>query len=110
MPILGFATSNDIKKLREEGLALSKTINAKLDQIIMDQAELAAALKALKEQAAKIAKEQGDKSTALAAEIKRLSDLLAAGGTVTEEVVTALGDVQAAFQALDETIPDAPVA
>lgn len=72
----------------------------------MNQAELAAQLAALKEQANKIAAEQGARADALAAEIKRLNDLLSQGGEVSEEVKTQLAAVQAAMQALDDSIPD----
>ncbi len=77
-------------------------------RIQMTQAELAAQLAALKVQADKIATEQGTRSDALAAEINRLTDLIGQGGEVSEEVTTQLAAVQAAFQALDDSIPDAP--
>jgi len=106
-----FGPSNaDFKNLREDILAHHKTIHTKLHQIIMNQAELAAALKALKEQADKVAVEQGARADAHKAEIDRLTALLAAGGAVTEEVVACLNAVQATFAALDDSIPDPVVA
>ncbi len=75
-------------------------------QIIMNQAELAAKLKDLEAQVKKVAAEQGAKSDALAAEIQKLKDIIAAGSEVTPEVTAQLDAVSAALQALDDTIPD----
>ena len=87
-----------------------------LNQIIMNQAELAAALALANQQITKIREEQESNSaaqraaiTALTARVTELTALLAAG-TVTEEVANALTAVKTSLQAFDDTIPDAPVA
>ncbi len=81
-------------------------ILAKLDKILMNQAELAEQLRQLKIEAAKVAKEQGDRFDALTKTIADLQAIIAAGGEVTPEVQTALADVQTALKSLDDTIPD----
>jgi len=74
----------------------------------MTQVELSAALDKLTVQVGKVAKEQSDRFDALSAEIKRLTDIINAGGDVTPEVTAALGSVQVALENLDQSIPDAP--
>jgi len=59
-------------------------------------------------QIGKIAKEQSDRFDTLTAKIKELTDLLAAGGSITPEIETAAANVQTALDALDASIPDAP--
>jgi hypothetical protein len=73
----------------------------------MTQKELAAALKALTAQDAKIAKEQSDRFDAQTAAIQKLTDAINAG-EVQPEVAEALTDLQTTTQALDDAIPDAP--
>jgi len=80
----------------------------KLDRIIMNQAELAAGLKAIQTQVGKVAAEQAAKSDALIAKVAELEAIIAAGGDVTPEVTEALEGVKTALQALDDVIPDAP--
>jgi len=80
----------------------------KLDKIIMNQAELAAGLKAIQTQVGKVAAEQAAKSDALIAKVAELEAVIAAGGDVTTEVTEALDGVKVALQALDDVIPDAP--
>lgn len=85
-----------------------------LNLILMNQAELAAALTLANQQIAKIREEQEANSAAqraaiatLTAEVDELTALLAAG-TVTEDVASALASVKSSLQAFDDTIPDAP--
>lgn len=73
------------------------------------QAELAADLDNLTKQSAKIAKEQSDRFDALSTKIQELTDLLNAGGSVSDEVETKLAELKLAQQSLDDAIPDAPV-
>lgn len=80
----------------------------KLDLILMNQAELAAALAALKEQTAKIALEQRTRFDRLSGEIAELRRILDNADTVTPAVAESLRAVQAELQALDDSIPDAP--
>lgn len=47
------------------------------------------------------------KVTAALAEIKRLEDLIAAGGDASPEIVAAVAAVKAEVQAADDGIPDA---
>lgn len=101
-------TNNAIKKLREEVLALHKTINTKLDRIIMNNAELKAQLDALCAQQAKIAVEQRAASAALQAEIARLTKLITDGGNVPTEVVESLDALKAKAQVVDDLVIDAP--
>jgi len=76
----------------------------------MTQVELAAGLKTIQTQVGKVAREQSDRFDALSKEIAELKVIIEAGDAVTPEVAQALTDVQNALQALDDTIPDAPVA
>ncbi len=71
------------------------------------QEQVAAELKALKEQQNKIAKEQSDRFDALTLRIAEL-EAAVANAPVTAEVENALTELKAAAQALDDTIPDAP--
>lgn len=82
-------------------------ITKQLGRIIMNQAELSAALDKLTAQVGKVAAEQSTRFDTLTAEIKRLTDIINAG-EVTPEVTAALGNVQSALEALDQAIPDAP--
>ena len=77
-------------------------------KILMNQAELAAGLKAIQTQVGKVAAEQAAKSDALIAKVAELEAVIAAGGDVTQEVTDALDGVKTALQALDDVIPDAP--
>lgn len=88
--------------------SVSESLLGKMELIQMNQQELAKALDALTAQSAKIAKEQSDRFDACTAAIKDLTDKLNAGGDVTPEVATALSNVQASMQSLDDAIPDAP--
>lgn len=98
-----FGTGGAGRKLRK---TLSR-LEQKLDHIMATQAELAEELKKLKAQQNKIAKEQSDRFDALTG---RIADLEAAvaNAPVTAEVESALTELKAAAQALDDTIPDAP--
>lgn len=105
--------SRAIEELREqlrhmETTAILQGMDRKLDKIVMTQAELSVALDKLTAQVGKVAKEQSDRFDALSAEIKRLTDIINAGGDVTAEVTAALGNVQTALNSLDDAIPDAP--
>ncbi len=70
------------------------------------QADLTQALKDLKAQGEKIAKEQQARADALNKSITDLQAIIAAGGPLTQEVKDAFADVQTTFKALDDTIPD----
>lgn len=59
-------------------------------------------------QIGKIAKEQSDRFDAVVAANKVLQDLIDAGGTITPALETAAANSQAALDALDASIPDAP--
>lgn len=72
------------------------------------QADLAAELAALNTQQKKIAKEQSDRFDAQTAAIKALEDAIA-NAPVSVEVTNALAELKNTTQALDDTIPDAPV-
>ena len=89
-------------------LVTNRSLDKKLDQIIMNQAELAAGLTKIQTQVGKVAKEQSDRFDALSKEIADLKAVIDAGGNVTPEVAQAVTDVQTALQSLDDTIPDAP--
>jgi len=82
--------------------------NKTLDRIIMNQAELAAGLRAIQTQATKVASEQARRFDAADTEIKRLLALLEAGGEVTTEVAEAMDGVKTTMQAFDDVIPDDP--
>jgi len=86
----------------------NKDLDKKLDQIIMNQAELTVGLKTIQTQVGKVAKEQSDRFDVLSKEIQDLKDIINAGGDVTPEVTQAFADVQTALQSLDDSIPDAP--
>lgn len=72
------------------------------------QEQVAAELRELKAQQNKIAKEQSDRFDALTLRIAEL-EAAVANAPVTAEVENALTELKAAAQALDDTIPDAPV-
>ncbi len=99
-----FGTSGAGRKLRK---ALSR-IEGILQTSMATQAELAEQLRQLKAQQNKIAKEQSDRFDALTAKIAALEAAIA-NAPVTAEVENALTELKAATQALDDTIPDAPV-
>ncbi len=84
-----------------------RVINRKLDTIMATQAELAAELRAVKDQVNKVASEQGARFDTLTAKIAELEATIR-DGTVTPEVETALAEVKTALQSLDDTIPDVP--
>lgn len=101
---------------REAHTALTEINHHKLNDILMNQAELAAALTLANQQITKIRSEQEASSTAqraaiatLTAKVQELTDLLAAG-TVTDDVANALTAVKSSLQAFDDTISDAPAA
>lgn len=91
------------------GIATKQDLKEMETRLLMNQAELAAGLKAIQTQVGKVAAEQAKRSDELAAKIKQLEDIIAAGGDVTAEVTEALDGVKTALQALDDVIPDAPV-
>jgi len=91
-----------------EIVAILQRMERSLEKLTMTQVELSAALDKLTVQLGKVAKEQSDRFDALSAEIKRLTDIINAGGDVTPEVTAALGSVQVALENLDQSIPDAP--
>jgi hypothetical protein len=74
-----------------------------LKQILMNQAELAAELKAVKD--------QNEKSRAeVLAKFKALEDAIVAAGNTSPEVDAALADLKASVKADDDLIEDAPPA
>jgi chromosome segregation ATPase len=89
-----FATKQDLKEMEK--------------RILMTQAELSTALDKLTSQTGKIAQEQSDRFDKLSAEIKKLTDIINAGGDVTPQVTEALAKTQTALDNLDAAIPDAP--
>jgi hypothetical protein len=89
------------------GLVLTYLHNAKKKNI-MNQTELAAALKALTAQQGKIAKEQSDRFDAQTEAIKTLTEAINAG-PVNTDVTDALAELKTTTQALDDAIPDPPV-
>lgn len=68
------------------------------------QAELAQELRTVTAQVAKI----GTETARTLQKVIDLEALLAAGGTVSEEVLTALAELKAQAQATDDLTPDAP--
>jgi multidrug resistance efflux pump len=74
----------------------------------MDAKQLETLLNNQTTQIGKISKEQSDRFDKLSAEVKRLQDLIDAGGTIGPEIETAATNVQAALDNLDASIPDAP--
>ncbi len=78
-------------------------------RIMITQQELVDGLNKIKEQVGKVAKEQSDRFDTLTAKVAELTAIIAAGGTIGDEAVTALAGVQSALDELDNTIPDAPV-
>lgn len=77
-------------------------------KLMITKEELVAGLKALTTQSGKIATEQSDRFDAVTKELVDLKAVIATGGAVDAEVETAFKDVVAAFQSLDEVIPDKP--
>ena len=81
-------------------------INNRLNDLTMNDAELAAGLRTIQAQVGKVATEQATRFDTLSARIKELEDAIAAGGDVPQDVVDALEGVKTSLQALDDTIPD----
>lgn len=80
---------------------LFPSITRKLNRIIMNQTELAAELKRLKEQNDKATAEQNAKLDALQAKLD-------AAGALSPEVEEALNDLRTSIQRDDDLNPDAP--
>ena len=72
-----------------------------------NQTQLNDALKALSVKADKIAAEQAKRADDLNAVIVKLTEQIQ-NGTVTPEVNATLAELETKFQALDDSIPDAP--
>lgn len=79
-----------------------RKLNKKLNQILMNQAELAQALSDLKAQNEKA-------RTEILAKIAALEEALAAAGNTTAEVDAAVADLKASIQTDDDIVPDQPV-
>lgn len=88
-------------------LAVSFILENNQQKIMATQAELAAELRAMKDQVNKVAKEQGDRFDALSAKIADLERIIREG-EANPELVAALAEVKTTLNALDETIPDPP--
>lgn len=88
---------------QEQGHRLDN-IERKLNKIIMTQAELVTQLNTITAQVAKIGVETGNTLQ----QVIDLKALLAAGGTVTPEVIDAVTALQAQAQKTDDLVPDAP--
>ena len=86
-----------------------RSLDKKLDQIIMTQKELATKLAELTAQEGKVAKEQSDRFDAVSAALKALQDSINSGDApVSQEVTDNLASLSTAVQSLDDAIPDAP--
>lgn len=74
------------------------------------QAEVTAELRTLKDQVSKIRSEVTDAKNELAATIKRLEDIIAAGNTgeATAELVAVKDELKAELQTLDDLHTDRP--
>lgn len=80
-------------------------------KIMATQAELAADLRAVRAQQEKTATEIAALQEAQNVAINKITELealVAAGGTVTQELVDAVAAVKAQAQVVDDLIPDAP--
>ena len=75
-----------------------------LEVIIMNQTELAAELRNVKAQIAKI----GTETAATLQKVIDLEKVIAEGAPVSEEVLTALAELKTQAQATDDLTPDAP--
>lgn len=101
-----------VNEIREDRLNKTNEILCRISEMekrmAMNNQQLEALLNNQTTQIGKIAKEQSDRFDVLTAEIKKLTDLIDAGGTITPAIETAATAVQTALDALDASIPDAP--
>ena len=104
-----FGRQTEVRWPKSHSHLASKHDLEKLKKILlMKTAELAAALDTMTVQQGKIAKEQSDRFDAVTKALKDLTDSIA-NADVDPTVVTSLTALQAAADALDAAIPDAPV-
>lgn len=107
--INAFSHFKAVEQMLLQQTHLLNEINERQKQMAMTQQELTDGLKKIQSTVGKVAAEQSKRFDDLSKEIKDLKDLIAAGGTITPEIEQAVVDTQAALDALDNTIPDAPV-
>ena len=101
--------SVEIHEDREQRRHQFHSLNSKLEKIMATQAELVADLKAVNAQQVKTLGEietLQKSSDALSAKIVELEAVIAAGGTVTQELIDAVAAVKAQAQIVDDQIPD----
>lgn len=72
------------------------------------QAEIVQQLNEARAQLRKVSEEQSARSDTLLKKIAELEAIIAAGGTIGQDLVDAAAGVKAEAQALDDLIPDAP--
>lgn len=78
------------------------------NKLMATQDEIVKQLNETREQLRKVSKEQSDRSDALLKKITDLEAIIAAGGTIGQDLVDAAAGVKAEAQALDDLIPDPP--
>lgn len=107
--VLSLVTADDLNKTEERIRDHLRNMEKRIrERLLMTQQELTELLDKQTTQIGKVAKEQSDRYDALSAEIKRLQDIINAGGEITPELKAASDRVQVALDELDAAIPDAP--
>jgi hypothetical protein len=91
------ATKHDLKKLEDKLMATQAELVADLKAVLAQQQKTSGEITAL----------QGSVDT-LKAKIVELEAIIAAGGTVSQELVDAVAAVKAQAQTVDDQIPDVP--
>jgi chromosome segregation ATPase len=86
--------------------SLLHSLHRKVNLIMANNEQLAAELRAVSTQLAKI----GVETSATLAKVVELETIIANGGTSTPEVDEALAELKARAQAADDLVPDAPSA
>ncbi len=81
------------------------TIHQKLNKIMASQTQLAADLKVVKNQVAKI----GQESSLTLKKVEELQAIIDAGEEVSPELQAAVDELKAQIQVVDDLVPDAPV-
>lgn len=91
-----------IQFVNPDGEEILKALTTLGEALMTTQAELAADLKAVNDQVAKI----GTESSATLAKVAELEAALAAGGTVSAEVDAAMAALKAQVKVVDDLVAD----
>lgn len=92
-----------VRELLEEIVLEFRATNQHLQRIAMNSQEAAAALNAIETKLGEVSTSLTEASTEIPAELQKLRDLIAAGGTVTPEIEASIGRLSAIGESLATT-------